>query len=393
MSIYTGQLQSSVPALRPDLEFQNASELGHPDKMMIIAGQRYFLADHATVSLLRLLQQPQSSYEALAEIMQQQYAIPCDAASLQQQILALPAGLWTDSPVRHPFWLRWHFLPADWVRLLSRPFQFFFLVPVAAFLLISFLICSGYLLFSHWTGHGADWHQTQWGTALALGLTGTLLHEFGHCSAAQRFGGRQQGIGIGLYWFWPVFYAEVHDAWRLSRWQRVVVDAGGLYLQAVYVLGLSLWYLQSSDATVFAAIWISATMMLNTLNPVMKFDGYWILSDALKLPNLHQQLLQESRRWVQSLRPGSGVQPPSGKMRLSLLAFTALALLFFGNLLLFYGNMSGIQAAALTQALLQPVLPWMSAGGHGLLLIVLCVIALMTALRLARSIVSVVRES
>lgn len=393
MSTYTEQLPDSLPVLRPDLEFQSAAELGYPDKMMIIAGQRYFLADQITVSLLRLLQQPQSSYEALALAMQQQHAVDCDATSLQQQILALPGGLWADSPVRHPFWLRWHFFPSAWVSLIVRPLQFIFQIPVAVVLLSCFLISSMGLIFTHWHGHAADWHQAQWGLAVALGLSGTLLHELGHCAAAQRFGGRQQGIGIGVYWFWPVFYAEVHDAWRLTRWQRVTVDAGGLYFQAVYVLGLSLWYRNSADVTVLAAIWISATMMLNTLNPVMKFDGYWMLSDALKLPNLHQQLLTEGRHWVQSLQPGSEVAAPSRQMRGGLLAFVVFAGLFFGNLILFYGNMTGIQMAAMAHGFALPETDWLAVSGHALLLILLSVIAMMTALRLARSMVSVVKES
>jgi uncharacterized membrane protein YvlD (DUF360 family) len=58
-----------------------------------------------------------------------------------------------------------------------RPLQFLFQIPVAFVLLGCFLISSMGLIFTHWHGHGTDWHQAQWGLAVALGLSGTLLHE------------------------------------------------------------------------------------------------------------------------------------------------------------------------------------------------------------------------
>ncbi len=122
--------------------------------------------------------------------------------------------------------------------------------------------------------------------AYGLFLISLLLHEFGHSSACVRYGVKPGPIGFILYLTFPALYSDVSATWRLLRWQRVVVDLAGTYLQlmvcAVYVglLTVTHWLPYS-----VAVLMIVGTTVFN-LNPLFKFDGYWVVSDALGVFNL-----------------------------------------------------------------------------------------------------------
>ena len=133
--------------------------------------------------------------------------------------------------------------------------------------------------------HGNFWF------AAALALCGIFLHELGHITACVRHGARQGGIGVGLYWIWPAFYADVRGGgWVLGHVERAVISLGGLYFQSVYLAAICAIELATHDATLSIAIGISMLLMLTTLNPVFKYDGYWILSDLLNITNLHARI-------------------------------------------------------------------------------------------------------
>src|SRR6185295_11419488 len=126
--------------------------------------------------------------------------------------------------------------------------------------------------------------------AAVLTTLGVLVHELGHLAACVKYRASHGGLGIGLYWCVPVFFAEVHGAWLLARHERAVVDAGGLYTQGVYVALLGAAYLASGAPAVLAAIVCTHYLMLHTLNPVLKYDDYWLLSDLTGVHNLHQSV-------------------------------------------------------------------------------------------------------
>jgi putative peptide zinc metalloprotease protein len=116
-----------------------------------------------------------------------------------------------------------------------------------------------------------------------------LIHEFGHASACIRYGAEPSTIGVTIYLIFPAFYSDVSDAWKLKRWQRVIVDMGGVFFQlvicAVYVIG----YRLTEWAALKIAILAIASSCILYLNPVLKFDGYWALSDALGVTNLSRE--------------------------------------------------------------------------------------------------------
>jgi putative peptide zinc metalloprotease protein len=120
-------------------------------------------------------------------------------------------------------------------------------------------------------------------------LLSVLFHEFGHLSACQYFGCPHGEIRLGLYLVFPVFYANVTPAWRLERKPRVVVDLGGMYFQLILTIpSFLLFHLTQEQVWLLFFLELDA-MMLFCLNPFLRFDGYWLCSDFLGVPNLRSR--------------------------------------------------------------------------------------------------------
>jgi len=124
---------------------------------------------------------------------------------------------------------------------------------------------------------------------VSLALLSLFVHEFGHATACARFGARPHEIGFGIYLLYPAFYSDVSDAWFLTRWQRVVVDLGGIYFQAVAAAVFVGIYELTGWQPLRASLFLIVGSFVFTINPFFKFDGYWIISDALGVTNLRDQ--------------------------------------------------------------------------------------------------------
>ena len=136
---------------------------------------------------------------------------------------------------------------------------------------------------------------------VGLALVVVLLHELGHATAAWRGGARRVGIGVGWYVCFPVAYAELSEIWRLPRRQRAMIDVAGIYMQGLAVAGLMLFHYQQPSAAVLAAAAAASLSILWNMNPLLRMDGYWFLSDLLGTPNLRTDattaLRGNWRRW------------------------------------------------------------------------------------------------
>src|SRR3990167_9348494 len=131
-------------------------------------------------------------------------------------------------------------------------------------------------------------HLFSLGGALAFAIALTfakLCHEFGHAYMAKRAGCRVQSMGLAFMVLFPLFYTDVSDAWRVNdRRSRLLIGAGGilaeLLLACVALLAWSLLPdgpLRTAAFMLASATWIT-TVVVN-LNPFMRFDGYFLLSD------------------------------------------------------------------------------------------------------------------
>lgn len=135
-----------------------------------------------------------------------------------------------------------------------------------------------------------------WSGMLRYGLTLVVvktLHEFGHGFTAKRFGCRVPTMGVAFLVMWPVAYTDTNDVWKLtSRSQRLQVAAAGVVTELVIAVWATLaWALLPAGEMKSIAFLLATTTWLTTItinaSPFMRFDGYFLLSDWLEIPNLH----------------------------------------------------------------------------------------------------------
>lgn len=119
-----------------------------------------------------------------------------------------------------------------------------------------------------------------------LALLTSLFHEFGHATACRRYNCEHGAIGFLLYMVFPALYINLSNAWRLPGRQRAVIDIGGIYFQLLTTILFYIGYLFTGNARYAAVILSIDLMVLISLNPVLKFDGYWLLVDLSGLVNL-----------------------------------------------------------------------------------------------------------
>jgi putative peptide zinc metalloprotease protein len=137
---------------------------------------------------------------------------------------------------------------------------------------------------------------------LGLFVVSAAFHECGH-AAACRYGGARPGvIGVGIYLAWPSFFTNVTDSYRLSRAGRLRTDLGGLYFNAVFMLALAGLYVATSAQVLLVAIAVTHLEMLEQLLPFVRFDGYFILSDLVGVPDLFARVVPVLRSALPSGR-------------------------------------------------------------------------------------------
>jgi putative peptide zinc metalloprotease protein len=131
----------------------------------------------------------------------------------------------------------------------------------------------------------------------------TLFHELGHATATYKFGGEHSGIGIGFYLFTPVMFADVSSAWKFSVNKRIIVNLAGLYFELLFtVILILIAFITKTNSFMLISIGILVRTLYN-LNPFFRTDGYWILSDAIRIPNLRKTsdaLLQKAIKFNNS---------------------------------------------------------------------------------------------
>ncbi len=130
--------------------------------------------------------------------------------------------------------------------------------------------------------------------SIALGVT-KILHEFGHGLACKHFGGECHEMGVMILVLTPCLYCNVSDSWMLpNKWHRAIIGAAGMYVELIIAsICTFVWWFSSPGllnhlalSTMFVCS--VSTLMFNS-NPLLRYDGYYILSDIVEIPNLRQK--------------------------------------------------------------------------------------------------------
>ncbi|MBF0109922.1 MAG: HlyD family efflux transporter periplasmic adaptor subunit [Magnetococcales bacterium] len=176
------------------------------------------------------------------------------------------------------------------------------------------------------------------------------IHELGHAYTAKQAGCRVPTMGVAFLVLLPMLYTDTTEAWKLDdRRRRLAIASGGVVAEGgLAVLALLAWNVLPGGSARDIAFWIATTSLATTLainlSPFMRFDGYFVLSDALDLANLHQRAFDMGRWWLRKLLFNPMTPPPeqiSPVMTRFLVVFAVATwmyrlLLFLGIALLVY---------------------------------------------------------
>jgi putative peptide zinc metalloprotease protein len=250
----------------------------------------------------------------LAEIVSDQIGRTCEeehVVALAEKLAAqgLLAGTEHKAPPRpNPLLaLRWKVLVTNprVTRWLTAPFTIFFRPWVMWPVVASFGAVFWFVLFHKGVASAtseAFRNPALLLLVLALAIVSAGFHELGHAAACRYGGASPGGMGMGLYMVWPAFYTDVTDSYRLPKRDRLRVDLGGIYFNAVVsVATLAFWLAWHIDALLLL-IALQLLMMVKNLSPVIRSDGYHILADATGVPDLYAHMLPTLKRLLHGHR-------------------------------------------------------------------------------------------
>ena len=155
-------------------------------------------------------------------------------------------------------------------------------------------------------------HNWFW-LAVALGVT-KILHEMGHGLVCKHFGGQCHEMGMMLLVLTPCLYMNVSDSWMLpSKYRRAAIAAAGIYVELVIAaIATFIWWMSDPNAIIaqvcLSIMFVSSvsTILFNG-NPLLRYDGYYILSDLIEIPNLRQKassiLNRTMGHWLLGIEP------------------------------------------------------------------------------------------
>jgi putative peptide zinc metalloprotease protein len=237
------------------------------------------------------------------------------ATRMAQRLAQVQGSPWT--------WLLHHYLffrvplvrPDAWLgrwKGLVRPFY----SPAFFGLTLTALAFGLFQVMRQWDGFVAQLVDTFSLEGLAAYAVALLcvktLHELGHAFTAKRLGCRVPTMGVAFMVLWPMAYTDTNEAWRLTDPRhRLQVACAGIVTELVIAAWATLaWGLLPDGPARSAAFVLATTSWVATLainaSPFMRFDGYFILSDTLDMPNLHERCFAlarwKLREWLFDLR-------------------------------------------------------------------------------------------
>ena len=155
------------------------------------------------------------------------------------------------------------------------------------------------LVASQWTEFSSKLPEFQsffnWKTIFAFWCSLAVIkviHEFGHGLTAKHFGGEVHEMGMLFLVLTPALYCDVTDSWLLpNKWKRIWISAAGIYVECFLAsLATFVWWNTEQgllNSLMMATMFIcSVNTILFNANPLLRYDGYYVMADWLEIPNL-----------------------------------------------------------------------------------------------------------
>lgn len=198
------------------------------------------------------------------------------------------------------------------------------------------LAASGIVLIANWREF-----VSPLGTMLALSnvpilwfllVTLKAFHELGHAYACKRFGGSVPEMGVILMMGTPCAYVDASTSWSFpNRWHRMFVAMAGMYFESIAAMvALAVWLMTDTghihSAAQYAIVLSTVITVGFNANPLMRYDGYFILSDLINIPNLHRDAKSATAGMIKSILFGIKA-PETTDSRLRHAAMSAFGLM------------------------------------------------------------------
>jgi multidrug resistance efflux pump len=245
----------------------------------------------------------------------------------------------------------------DWL----LPRTLFLFTPRFVYLSLALILAAGYISLTHSREMGRSLADlltpSRLLAAVFIALIVGAIHEFAHGLASEHFGAPVPEMGFLLMFFQPYLYCDVSGSWILPKRQRLLVMlAGNWSTILVWALATLAWRILEPGTilsdTCVTAVLLSGVAIFANLNPLIKLDGYYMLSDILAIPNLRARAFN----YLRSRMEGRPVTATAGQgLTFALYGVSAavfsLALLgsvlwFAGGYMLSHLHLAGIVAVA-----------------------------------------------
>ncbi|MCU1273253.1 MAG: hypothetical protein JWO48_684 [Bryobacterales bacterium] len=213
-----------------------------------------------------------------------------------------------------------------------------------------------------------------------------FIHECGHAFTTKAFGYEVPRAGVGWHWFTPIAFIDTSDIWLAPKWPRIAVTLAGPYsnlvLGGMFALAASL----TSSPAVTAALWqfalVSYTIAVFNLNPLLEYDGYYVLMDALERPNFRLHAFV----WVGKELPRSWRNARELRAHVPELLYAVLSVVYIlamaAAIVVLYRSFAYDWAARLLPSALATAVGWVLAG----------VVMLLSVLNVAREMSGISRQ-
>jgi putative peptide zinc metalloprotease protein len=173
------------------------------------------------------------------------------------------------------------------------------------------------------------------------------IHELGHGLMCKHFGGECHEIGFMLLVLTPAMYCNTSDSWILpNKWHRIAIGAAGMYIEIVLAaICTFVWWHTQPGVIHYMSLNIIFLCSVSTLifnaNPLLRYDGYYMLSDYLEIPNLgnksRMSLVSKLRVWCLGMKPVNPRQlPQKRQFSFAIYAVAAFVYRWFVMLMIFW---------------------------------------------------------
>ncbi len=147
-----------------------------------------------------------------------------------------------------------------------------------------------------WRDTGSLLAPANWGWMIVIFIVTKAWHELGHGLMCRRFGGAVPETGVMMLVMLPCPYMDTTSAWSFdSKWKRILVGAAGMMFELTLAAGAAIVWVNADSGTLTkqlahnVVLLASVATILFNANPLMRFDGYFMLSDVLEVPNLYER--------------------------------------------------------------------------------------------------------